>query len=685
MQLIVLGMHRSGTSAVTRLINLMGGYFGPEGISVGANIENPKGFWERRDVLDLDIDLLAAAQADWFRVGHFSLDAIPATALSHFHDKAREILLDLDAHRPWVLKEPRMCLLFPLWRELLEAPICIYVHRQPIQIAQSLQTRNGFPLEFGLALWERYTLDALRGAAGLPVILVKHEEIMRNPVAETQKLLEKLQSSGVSGLRLPSDKEILGFIDPALHRQTGGIDLENSYINVRQRALAETLPTDIKSLFAKADELRISAGGLANLLAYEQRLELQRNLENQTRRPDASDADRQAPDMAARTAPNPGAVPKDFEALDRLAHSEVVRFALVQQLAESRARYAASTQDLEKMRAGNQTLATSGKLLQNQILNLNKRISQYQADTLAMKEKMSAQRANALTLQQRINQSRANALALGKRLDQYRANAQALGKCLNRSRANAQALGKRLNQSRANVLALEQRLRQYRGAGGRLEQDLQRIRASARWRLGHGLVRVMEVLMLRGKPRLVIDDMAATLAAIRRWEPVKTHPPRSGTPAASREVAQLRKWLARLDRDFRALMQSQRWRLGGILTLPLAIAKGGGEARLAADALRETFLGYHAWVPSGDTPRDLRQLDTWLLQIERDLDALLASRRWRLGHALVGRLEHLLGRGRPRLAVEEMREILNLARRWREGPGHPTPPARAVADPRPGT
>ena len=54
MQLIVLGMHRSGTSVLARLLNLMGAYFGPEGSSTGANEENHKGFWERRDVRNLN-------------------------------------------------------------------------------------------------------------------------------------------------------------------------------------------------------------------------------------------------------------------------------------------------------------------------------------------------------------------------------------------------------------------------------------------------------------------------------------------------------------------------------------------------------------------------------------------------------------------------------------------------------
>lgn len=49
MQLMVLGMHRSGTSVLTRVLNMMGAYFGPEGIIAATNDENPKGFWERRD------------------------------------------------------------------------------------------------------------------------------------------------------------------------------------------------------------------------------------------------------------------------------------------------------------------------------------------------------------------------------------------------------------------------------------------------------------------------------------------------------------------------------------------------------------------------------------------------------------------------------------------------------------
>lgn len=54
MQLLVLGMHRSGTSNVSRMLNLMGCYFGPEHLAISAPAEDPRGCWERRDVLSLN-------------------------------------------------------------------------------------------------------------------------------------------------------------------------------------------------------------------------------------------------------------------------------------------------------------------------------------------------------------------------------------------------------------------------------------------------------------------------------------------------------------------------------------------------------------------------------------------------------------------------------------------------------
>ena len=91
MQLIVLGMHRSGTSMLMRLLNLMGAYFGPEGISTGANAENPRGFWERRDIRSLNDALLWSKGRDWNRISGLDLAGIPAATLSGFRKKAERL------------------------------------------------------------------------------------------------------------------------------------------------------------------------------------------------------------------------------------------------------------------------------------------------------------------------------------------------------------------------------------------------------------------------------------------------------------------------------------------------------------------------------------------------------------------------------------------------------------------
>lgn len=241
MQLIILGMHRSGTSAVTRIINMMGAYLGAEGGFQGANDANPKGHWERVDVMQFNDALLRSVGASWWQLSRFSPANIPAKARTEFEQQARNLILNLDAHRPWVLKDPRLCVLFPCWRPLLEVPVILHVFRHPIQVAQSLQQREGFPLAFGIALWERHLREALNSSRGLPRLAVRHEDMLTDPVATTTALFEGLGALEVQGLRLPSVREITAFIDPRLHRQRGDDALAREHMDSEQWALYQAV------------------------------------------------------------------------------------------------------------------------------------------------------------------------------------------------------------------------------------------------------------------------------------------------------------------------------------------------------------------------------------------------------------------------------------------------------------
>lgn len=241
MQLIVLGMHRSGTSMVARILNLMGAYFAPEGQALPPTPDNPKGYWERKDVVYLNEGILANLGATWERVSQFDLAKIPEGLHQEFNQQAETILHGLEAHRPWMMKDPRLCLLFPLWKKLLEVPVCIIVHRNPIQIAQSLHRRDQFSIHFGLALWEFYTLQALRAAQDLPKILISIHDIMTDPVNSVKILFNQLQAQEVQGLRLPSDKEITAFIEPSLIHAKGNDRLQQAYLSQAQGQLVEAI------------------------------------------------------------------------------------------------------------------------------------------------------------------------------------------------------------------------------------------------------------------------------------------------------------------------------------------------------------------------------------------------------------------------------------------------------------
>src|SRR5690606_5154610 len=196
MQLIVVGMHRSGTSVLARLLNMMGAYFAPEGLGTGASQENPKGFWERRDVRVLNDYVLHSLGCDWDRISGFDLKRLPAAVEAEFLKTSSGIVLGMDAYRPWMLKEPRLCLLLPLWRKSLEVPVCLHIIRHPVEVAASLQARNAIPIEVGLELWEAYNRAAIEGMEDVPRLTVFHDYLIEDPEEATRSVHGELVELG---------------------------------------------------------------------------------------------------------------------------------------------------------------------------------------------------------------------------------------------------------------------------------------------------------------------------------------------------------------------------------------------------------------------------------------------------------------------------------------------------------
>lgn len=218
MQLLVLGMHRSGTSALTRVLNLMGASLGEGFEELGENEANPKGYWERTDFAVFDQELLEACGKDWYYLADIEKRLVEVGHQERRQQKARQMLAKLDQHSPWVVKDPRMSVLMPFWRPLLSRPVVIITYRDPIEIAESLARRDRLPLDFGVALWFETVRRCLRDVAGLPLVWVGHQQLLREPMATITRLLEDLRRVGVTGLEMPDPAAVADFLDLSLYR-----------------------------------------------------------------------------------------------------------------------------------------------------------------------------------------------------------------------------------------------------------------------------------------------------------------------------------------------------------------------------------------------------------------------------------------------------------------------------------
>ncbi len=289
MQIFVLGMHRSGTSALARTLGLLGCHAGEPADFPAADAANPRGYWERRDVWRLNEDLLATLGTTWDGAASFApgelLEALPAADLAAYTERAREVVGALDraaGGRPWVVKDPRLCLLLPIWRRVVERPVCVLIERSPLSIARSLRARDRFPLALGIALWERYLRSALTASSGLPRLRVRYEDLIDRPRATAGRLrheLEALDGSDRSALSEPAPGALEAFLDPALERHRREPEAESDLLTPPQRQLLDALTLDPLS---DGGELSLGARDLLDRHAERSRQEIARRVEIET-------------------------------------------------------------------------------------------------------------------------------------------------------------------------------------------------------------------------------------------------------------------------------------------------------------------------------------------------------------------------------------------------------------------
>lgn len=169
--ILVLGMHRSGTSSLSgTLVKL--GVSPPKTLMQGKH-DNPKGHWESEVLAAFHDELLASAGSRWDDWRPFRADWFDTPLADAFKVRAKVLLKEEFGRSPvFVLKDPRICRFARFWLEVfeeegIEAKIVLPL-RSPLEVAQSHRTRDGFPIQKGLLLWLRHVLDAEATSRDLP-------------------------------------------------------------------------------------------------------------------------------------------------------------------------------------------------------------------------------------------------------------------------------------------------------------------------------------------------------------------------------------------------------------------------------------------------------------------------------------------------------------------------------------
>jgi len=201
--IFILGMHRSGTSATTRVINLLGADLGPALVDPAP--DNRKGFWEHFEANQLDDLLLTELGRTWHDIREMpsgwehSPEARQAVATF-----ARLIERDFGDSPVWAIKDPRMCRLAPLWLEAarrcdVDVSVLLVV-RNPLEVAESLRVRDRWVPGHSYLLWMQHLLEAERATRDRPRSVLLYDQLLEDWRGSIARVASELQVDWPRGI-----------------------------------------------------------------------------------------------------------------------------------------------------------------------------------------------------------------------------------------------------------------------------------------------------------------------------------------------------------------------------------------------------------------------------------------------------------------------------------------------------
>jgi hypothetical protein len=224
---LVLGMHRSGTSAMTQVLALAGASL-PENVMTGDE-HNAKGYFEPWKIALLNDGRLRAGGTAWDDIFAYPFKPLAPKAERTWLNKAEALVEEEygDAAYP-LLKDPRVTVLAPFWRTVLAdleiGARCVIPVRHPLAVAGSLSRRNRFAAEKSVLLWTAYMLAAEAYTRDLPRAFVSYDGLLTDWRGEVARI-EAAHDASLPNLDRKASKAIDQFLTPELRHNAADAGL----------------------------------------------------------------------------------------------------------------------------------------------------------------------------------------------------------------------------------------------------------------------------------------------------------------------------------------------------------------------------------------------------------------------------------------------------------------------------
>ncbi|CAO4138901.1 sulfotransferase family protein [Methylorubrum aminovorans] len=232
--IVIAGMHRSGTSALTGVLSLLGCDTNDD--LIPADDHNKKGYWESKEISDLNEKMLESAGLSWNSWEPLPKSWFNSGRASKFRKQALDILeRNFFESGLFVLKDPRICRLLPLWSDALKVfgaeTIVIMPVRDPREVAVSLLHRNGMNTSTSQLIWLRYVLDAEMNSRDFRRCVVRYDDLVTDWRSVVDKISRDLGQIAWPCTSVSAQAKIASFIDGSLkHNNTKSIDTVTAQI-----------------------------------------------------------------------------------------------------------------------------------------------------------------------------------------------------------------------------------------------------------------------------------------------------------------------------------------------------------------------------------------------------------------------------------------------------------------------